>query len=80
MIILKLLWPLLIYDICTVEALEAKINSYTRKWLSVPPWLTDIALYCHQAKLKLPLKSMLEDYRAGKARLLSMLEVSLYLI
>ncbi|GFO46708.1 reverse transcriptase [Plakobranchus ocellatus] len=32
-IIPKLLWPLLVYDICstTVEAIEAKINKYTRK-------------------------------------------------
>ena len=35
MLIPKLLWPLLIYDISTstVEAMEAKINKYTRKWL-----------------------------------------------
>ncbi|GFO02696.1 reverse transcriptase [Plakobranchus ocellatus] len=39
MLIPKLLWPLLVYDICssTVEAIEAKINKYTRKWLGVPP-------------------------------------------
>ncbi|GFO14725.1 reverse transcriptase [Plakobranchus ocellatus] len=31
MLIPKLLWPLLVYDICssTVEAIEAKINKYT---------------------------------------------------
>ena len=78
MLIPKLLWPLLIYDICssTVETIEAKINKYTRRWLGVPPCLTNIALYCRQAKLKLPLKSILEEYKAGKARLLSMLEDS----
>ena len=56
--------------------MEAKINKYTRKWLGVPPCLTDVAFYCRQAKLKLPLKSILEEYKAGKARLLSMLEDS----
>ena len=78
MLIPKLLWPLMIYDICTstVETMEAKINKYTRKWLGVPPCLTDIALYCRQAKLKLPLKSILEEYKAGKIRLQSMLEDS----
>ena len=78
MLIPKLLWPLLIYDICTstVEAIEAKINKYTRKWLGLPPCLTDCALYCRQAKLKMPFKSILEEYKAGKARLLSMLEES----
>ena len=82
MLIPKLLWPLLIYDICTstVETMEAKINKYTRKWLGVPPGLTDVALYCRQAKLKLPLKSLLEEYKAGKARLLSMLEDSTDLV
>ena len=78
MLIPKLLWPLLIYDICTstVEAMEAKINKYTRKWLGVPPGLTDVALYCRQAKLKLPLKSIVEEYKVGKARLMTMLEDS----
>ncbi|GFS16739.1 reverse transcriptase [Elysia marginata] len=35
MIISKLLWPLLAYDICcsTVESIEVKINKYTKKWL-----------------------------------------------
>ena len=78
MLIPKLLWPLLIYDISvsTVETMEGKINKYTRKWLGTPPGLTDVALYCRQAKLRLPLKSILEEYKAGKARLLSMLEDS----
>ncbi|KAK3786015.1 hypothetical protein RRG08_023437 [Elysia crispata] len=33
-------------------------------------------MYCRKAKLKLPLKSILEEYKCGKARLLSMLEDS----
>ncbi|GFN82187.1 reverse transcriptase [Plakobranchus ocellatus] len=78
MLIPKLLWPLLVYDICssTVEAIEAKINKYTRKWLGVPPGLSDVAMYCRKAKLKLPMKSILEEYKCGKARLLTMLEES----
>merc|ERR1712101_61608 len=56
--------------------MEGKINKYTRKWLGVPPGLTSVALYSRQAKLRLPLKSVLEEYKAGKARLLSMLEDS----
>ena len=59
-----------------MEAMEAKINKFTRKWLRVPHCLTDIVLYCRQAKLKLPLKSILEEYKAGKIRLQSMLEDS----
>ena len=78
MLIPKLLWPLLMYDISTytVELMEAKMNKYTRKWLGVPPGLTDVALYCRQAKLKLPLKSLVEEYKVDKARLLCMLQES----
>ena len=78
MLIPKLLWPLLVYEIpsSTVETMEAKINKFTRKWLGVPPGLTDVAMYCRKSKLKLPLKSILEEYKCGKARLSSMLEDS----
>ncbi|GFO36626.1 reverse transcriptase [Plakobranchus ocellatus] len=74
----KLLWPLLVYDICStkVEAIEANTNKYTRKWLGVPPGNSDVAMYCRKAKLKLPMKSILEEYKCGKARLLTMLEES----
>ncbi|GFO06257.1 reverse transcriptase [Plakobranchus ocellatus] len=34
MLIPKLLWPLLVYDICsTTVAIEANINKHTMKWL-----------------------------------------------
>ncbi|KAK3736657.1 hypothetical protein RRG08_000256 [Elysia crispata] len=33
-------------------------------------------MYCRKAKLRLPLKSILEEYKCGNARLLSMLEDS----
>ena len=73
-----LLWPLLVYEIATttVEAMESKINKFTRKWLGVPPGLSDVALYCRQAKLRLPLKSITEEYKVGKTRLQLMLQDS----
>ncbi|GFN92420.1 reverse transcriptase [Plakobranchus ocellatus] len=78
MLIPKRLWPLLVYDICstTVEAIEAKINKYTRKWLGVPPGLSDVAMYCRKAKLKLPVKYILEEYKCGTASILITLEES----
>ncbi|GFO31537.1 reverse transcriptase [Plakobranchus ocellatus] len=78
MLIPKLLWPFLVYNIysTTVEAIEAKINKFTRKWLGVPPGRSDVAMYCQKAKLKLLMKSILEEYKCGKARLLTMLEES----
>ncbi|GFO11674.1 reverse transcriptase [Plakobranchus ocellatus] len=75
MLIPKLLWPLLVYDICSTS-IEAKINKYTRKWLGVPPGLSDVAMFCRKAKLKLPMKSILEECKCGKVRLLTMLEES----
>ncbi|GFS23201.1 reverse transcriptase [Elysia marginata] len=78
MLIPKLLWLLLVYDIfcSTVESIEAKIHKYTRKWLRVSPELRDMAMYCRNAKLKLPMKSILEEYKCGKVRLVTMLEDS----
>ncbi|KAK3781005.1 hypothetical protein RRG08_046309 [Elysia crispata] len=72
MLIPKLFWPLLVYKICSTrdEAMEAKINKFARRWLGVLAGLTDVAMHCRKAKMRLPLKSILEEYRCGKARLL----------
>ena len=56
--------------------MEAKINKYTRKWLGLPPGLFDVALYCRQAKLKLSLKSIVEEFNSRKIRLQVMLDDS----
>ena len=71
MIIPKLLWPLLVYEITSIEAIEATIIKFTRRCLGVPPDLKDVAKYCHKANLKLVLKSIVEEYKDCKARLLS---------
>lgn len=74
----KLLWPLLVYDVSmtAVEAMERKINVALRKWVGVPPCLTDVALYCKRTKLVLPFKSVVEEFKVGKARLAMMLRDS----
>lgn len=76
MLIPKLLWPILVYEfgMSTIESMERKINKYIRKWLGLSPGLSDIALYCRQAKLKLPFKSIVEEYKSGKIRLQMMLD------
>ena len=78
MLIQKRLSLLVVYEICStiVKAIEAKLNKFTRKWFGVRPGLTNVAMYCRKAKLRLPVKSILEEYQCGKARLLSMLEDS----
>ena len=73
-----LLCPLQAYEIATstVESMEAKINKYNRKLLILPPGLSDVALYCRQAKLKLPFKSIVEEFKSRKIRLQMMLDDS----
>ena len=70
--------PLLVYEICstTIETIEAKINKFTRRRLGVGPTLANVAMYCGKTKLRFLLKSIVEEYKCGKARLLSMLEDS----
>jgi len=60
-----------VYDICSSrgEAIKRKVNTFTRKWLGVPLGVTDVTLYSKAAKLVLPFKSVLEEYKVGKARL-----------
>ncbi|GFO39046.1 reverse transcriptase [Plakobranchus ocellatus] len=73
-----LLWPLLESKISnsSEESIGAKANSFTRKWLSVQPCLTDIAMYCCKVMLKLSLKFIIEEYNYGKARLMTMFKDS----
>ena len=54
-----------------LESVEAKINRYTRKWLGLSQGLSDVAMYCRRAKLKL---SFVEDFKSGKIRLQMMLD------
>ena len=73
-----LFWLLLVYKITssTVESMKVKMNEYTQKWLGLPADMSDVALYCRQAKLKLQFKSIVEEYKSGKIRLQMMLEDS----
>ena len=66
----RLLWPLTIYEIglSVVEKLERKVNRYTRKWLGLPPALSSVALYSRSTSLRLPLRSIVEEYKLSKIR------------
>ena len=74
----RLLWPLTIYEICLshVERMEKKMNCCIRKWLGLPPALTTLALYSKSAKLALPFKSLVEEYKISKIRTQLMLDNS----
>ena len=69
-------WFVCLLSSSIVEAIDAKINKLTWRWLGVRPGLINVAMYCGKTKLRFPLKSILEEYKCGKARLLSMLEDS----
>ena len=73
-----LLWPLLVYEIATstVQSEEAKINKYTQKWLGLLQGLSDLTLYCRQAKLELPFNSIVEEFKSRQIRLQMMLDYS----
>ena len=74
----RLAWPLMLYEIATstVERMERTINKHLRKWLGVPQSFTSVGLYSRTAKLQLPLTSIVEEFKTGKARLIMTLRDS----
>ena len=56
-------------SITKVETMEQLISKYIKKWLGVPNSLTNVALYSSSTKLTLPLMSLVEEFKLGKARL-----------
>ncbi|XP_069139210.1 uncharacterized protein [Argopecten irradians] len=74
----RLAWPLMLYEISTstVEKMERIINRHLRRWLGVPPSFTAVGLYSRTAKLQLPLSSLVEEFKTGKARLIMTLKES----
>ena len=71
MLLPKLLWPLCLYDfpMTRVEVISRMVSKFLRRWLNVPPSLSDIALYGKCTKLKLPFSSVVERFKEGKVRL-----------
>ena len=74
----RLLWPLSMYEMSLplVEKLERRMNKFTRKWLGLPPGFSSVALYSKTAKLRLPLKSLVEEFKINKIRTQLMLDNS----
>ncbi|XP_060938981.1 uncharacterized protein LOC133018922 [Limanda limanda] len=66
----RILWPLLVYavPISTVETLERKVSKHLRRWLGLPRSLSSIALYGNTNKLRLPFKSLEEEFKVTRAR------------
>ena len=74
----RLAWPMQIYEVSLsrIEKMESLIRKFLKKWLGVPKSLTNVALYSSSTKLKLPTKSLVKEFKLGKARLFQMLHDS----
>lgn len=74
----RLLWLLLMYEVplTTVEALERRISTFLRRWLSVPKCFSSVSIYSSGSKLQLPLTSVVEEFKVAKARQVIMLRDS----
>lgn len=74
----RLLWPLTIYEVpsSTVETLERTINRHLTKWFGLPLSFSSVGLYTTRGQLRLPISSLVEEYKVGKARLLMTLRDS----
>ena len=57
-----------------IEKMESLISKFQKKLLRVPKSLTNVVLY--SSSLKLPTKSLVEEFKLGKARLFQMLRDS----
>ena len=66
----------MLYDIAltTVEGMERKINHYHRQWMGVPQSFSSVGFYSKTTKLHLPLTSVVEEFKAGKAQLIMTLK------
>ena len=57
-----------------IEKMERFISKFLRKWLRVPKFLTNVALYSSSTKLKLPtMKSLVEEFKLGTVRFFQVL-------
>ena len=65
----RLIWPPMLYAIAltTVEGMERKINHYLRQWMGVPQSFSSVGFYSKTTKLRLPLISVVKEFKAGKA-------------
>ncbi|CAJ1057413.1 PREDICTED: uncharacterized protein LOC107738138 [Xyrichtys novacula] len=66
----RVMWPLKLCEVTSsaVSRMEAKANSFIRKWLGLPRCFSAAGLYGRNS-LQLPLKSITLGYRQEKARL-----------
>lgn len=72
------MWPLTIYNIpvSKIELMQRKLTGALKRWLKIPKSFSSDCLYSRTSKLRLPFTSLLEEFKATKARNLVTLEES----
>ena len=65
------------YHFQELKKMEHLISKFRQKWLGVPKSLTNVALYSSSMKWKHPTKSLVEEFKLGKAQLFQMLSDSM---
>ena len=70
MLLLIVMWPLNIYNIpeSKIESLQKNITGKLKKWLKIPKSLSSNCFYSKTSKLRLPFTSLVEEFKATKAR------------
>jgi len=61
-------WPLLVYEVPTVEGFERRVSKFLRKWLGLLRSLSSITLYGQNNKLRLLINSLNEDFMVSRTR------------
>lgn len=74
----RLEWPFLLYNfpLTQVEVMERLYSRFVRRWLGVPPTFSSVNLYSKTSKLRLPVSSVVAEFKATKARAVSTLLLS----
>ena len=70
MLMPRLMWPLTIYNIplTKVEWLQRTITASLKKWLGIPKSFSTDCMYSKTSKVVLPFSSLIDDFKAAKAR------------
>ena len=70
MLLPRLMWPLAIYSIplTKVEELQRNITAPLKKWLGIPKSFSTHCMYSKSSKIRLPFSSLIDEFKAAKAR------------
>ena len=68
LLIPRIQWPLMIYDVCISFAhrLEQKVSTYIRKWLRLHRSTTNLCLYSSTSPCPIPVKSLTSIFKSSK--------------